>query len=223
MITQDLSTLDTGNLFEISLTRDNCYLLDLSSSNKALSKVNTKLANELGSYIFGKIEKNQKVAAVGGYLERRTIYQKSEVFKAELGFRNIHLGVDVWMKAQTPVFAPLDGIIHSQANNSDFGDYGPTVIIQHTLANGITFHSLYGHLSLESLNLHKPGDQIKKGTHIGWLGEEHENVGWPPHLHFQLILDMGTYKGDYPGVCSEHELPSLGRNCPDPTPLIFQA
>jgi hypothetical protein len=43
-----------------------------------------------------------------------------------------------------------------------------------------------------------------------------ENGHWPPHLHFQLIIDMGKAKGDYPGVCKYSEREKYLDNCPDP-------
>ena len=45
--------------------------------------------------------------------------------------RRLHLGVDIWADAGTPVYVPLDGRIHSFRDNNHFGDYGPTVILQH--------------------------------------------------------------------------------------------
>ena len=69
----------------------------------------------------------------------------------------------------------------------DFGDYGATIILTHIL-EGITFYSLYGHLSLNSIkNIHE-GERIKKGNVFAEFGIPTENGHWPPHLHFQLIL-----------------------------------
>jgi hypothetical protein len=48
-----------------------------------------------------------------------------------------------------------------------------------------------------------------------------ENGQWPPHLHFQVIIDMEFKKGDYPGVCKLNEKEKYLRNCPNPD-LILQ-
>jgi 4-aminobutyrate aminotransferase-like enzyme len=46
----------------------------------------------------------------------------------------------------------------------------------------------------------RPGQIIKKGDVIGWIGDETVNGGWVPHLHLQLITDMLEKQGDFPGV-----------------------
>ncbi len=100
--------------------------------------------------------------------------------------------------------APLDGIVHSFAFNNQFGDYGATIILSHQL-DGISFYTLYGHLSLASLKNLQDGQSVKQGQVFAEFGIPFENGHWPPHLHFQLILDMGERKGDYPGVCKYSE------------------
>jgi hypothetical protein len=53
-----------------------------------------------------------------------------------------------------------------------------------------------------------------------------ENARWPPHLHFQIVIDMEIpiaigKKGDYPGVCKLSEKEKYLNNCLDPD-LILQ-
>ncbi|MFK7806917.1 MAG: phosphotransferase, partial [Saprospiraceae bacterium] len=73
---------------------------------------------------------------IGGYLEARPVYTTDAY--AEKGnygrrWRTIHLGIDVWTKADTPVHAPLDGIVHSFQDNDQDRDYGPTIVLQHQI------------------------------------------------------------------------------------------
>jgi murein DD-endopeptidase MepM/ murein hydrolase activator NlpD len=121
--------------------------------------------------------------------------------------------MDFWTKAGTEVFAPLDGVVHSFQVNSGSGNYGPTIILYHPSEN---HYSLHGHLATEDLANIKEGDFIAQGQAFCHVGNVHENGGWPPHLHFQLIYDMQTWKGDYPGVCSQRDLVFYANNCPDP-------
>jgi murein DD-endopeptidase MepM/ murein hydrolase activator NlpD len=133
--------------------------------------------------------------------------------------RRLHLGTDIWGKPYTAVMAPVDGIVHSYAFNNQFGDYGATIILSHQ-ENGYTFYTLYGHLSLNSLkNLHE-GQNIRKGQVFAEFGIPYENGHWPPHLHFQVILDMKNLKGDYPGVCKYSEKENWLKNSPDPDTLL---
>jgi len=124
------------------------------------------------------------------------------------------------MPAGCPVFSPLDGVVHSFANRELGGDYGPVIILRHEL-EAMEFHSLYGHLSQQSLQGLYEGKTITAGERIAWLGVRPGNGDWPPHLHFQLIRDMQNHRGDYPGVVRADELDFYRQNCPDPTPLLI--
>jgi murein DD-endopeptidase MepM/ murein hydrolase activator NlpD len=156
----------------------------------------------------------------GGYGEDRGVY--SQVLFAPEGVepRTVHLGFDIFALAGAGVFAPLNARVHSFKINEADGDYGPTIILQHAPAPGLVFHTLYGHLSRNSLNGLKPGAAFMAGERIGELGTRRENGGWSPHLHFQVILDIGDWRGDYPGVCKRSERDHWLAICPDPRPLL---
>ena len=131
----------------------------------------------------------------------------------------MHIGLDLWIKAGTPILAALDGKVHSFKYNDGFGDYGPTIILEHEIENHV-FYTLYGHLSLESLVGLKTNAFYKKGDIIGTLGSAQVNGDYSPHLHFQVINDIATNQGDFPGVCSKKDLPFYLENCPDPNLLL---
>ncbi|RZK15540.1 MAG: hypothetical protein EOO56_22605 [Hymenobacter sp.] len=127
---------------------------------------------------------------------------------------SLHLGVDVWVPAGTPVAAPLPAIVHSLADNNNFGDYGPTVILQHELKE-VTFYSLYGHLTRTDLPHLQPGQKIDQSQVFAHVGPYPENGDWPPHLHFQLITNMQGRQGDFPGVAPPSEQAYWAALCPD--------
>ena len=133
--------------------------------------------------------------------------------------RRLHLGVDIWGPAGTKVMAPLGGIVHSFAFNNNDSDYGATIILTHHL-DGIGFHTLYGHLSLNSLKNLYEGQPVTKGEVIAEFGMRFENGNWPPHLHFQIIADMQGWRGDYPGVCRFSERMQWLAACPDPNIIL---
>ncbi len=192
--------------------------INLSKDNRELNSINVSDAKECQDYVDVVLKRNGSRVAYGGYLEKRNLYGDSERFKGQEP-RDIHLGMDFWCEAGTQVLAPLDGAVHSFANNSDFGNYGPTVILRHQI-NGNSLYTLYGHLSLESLEGLYMGKVIEKGESFAFLGTPDINVGYAPHLHFQLVLDLDNYQGDYPGVCSEKDLIYFRKNCPDPNLLL---
>ncbi len=239
---------------------------------------------------------------IGRYDEPRLVYV-TELFSHPNNWsdenRTVHLGIDLFCEAGTPVFAPLDGVVHSVANNAAEGDYGPTIVLEHrvSMAPGaagaapdgagaepvgsdvgrggagsgvgpdgvgaaqggagaepggsgvgpdgvgaaqggagaepggsgvgrgfspadLRFFTLYGHLSLESLEGMAPGRHIAKGERFARLGDALVNGGWPPHLHFQVMTSMLGRSGEFPGVAAPGERDIWLSLCPDPNPIV---
>jgi 4-aminobutyrate aminotransferase-like enzyme/Ser/Thr protein kinase RdoA (MazF antagonist) len=158
---------------------------------------------------------------IGRYNEARLLYT-SDVFQSNEGERRtIHIGMDLFMKAGSPVFSPLDGMIHSFANNAAPLDYGPAIIVQHEADEGrVKFFTLYGHLSEDSLVGLQPGKTVKRGERIASIGAPPTNGGWPPHLHFQIICDMLGMQGDFPGVAPASQRDVWLSICPDPSLIL---
>jgi murein DD-endopeptidase MepM/ murein hydrolase activator NlpD len=216
-----------GSVIPFSAEKDKLTALDLSVKNQTISKDIFSDTGMFSGWINNKLQANNARFGIGGYNEHRAIYCMSKVFNSDSPGdepRRLHLGTDIWGKPHTAVMAPLDGIIHSFAFNNNPGDYGATIILAHKL-DEITFYTLYGHLSLHSIkNIHE-GDRVNKGDIVAEFGIPTENGGWPPHLHFQVILDMGfpqaiKRKGDYPGVCKFSEREKWLINSPDPDMIL---
>lgn len=194
--------------------------LDLSIHNKNLEDHTLETAQDYEVFIQHCLDENHGKIMFGGYIETRNLYKRSSVFKnSDTEERNIHIGLDLWINEQAPIYAALDGKIHSFQNNTALGDYGPTIILEHEIEN-IKFHTLYGHLSEASLVGKKIGDSFEKGTQIASLGLPPINGDYAPHLHFQIIMDMEGKFGDYPGVSSEKMLSFYKENCPNPNWLL---
>ena len=194
--------------------------LDLSIANEELNKLNLSNSKEFEKYIHSFLKQKKANVAYGGYNEIRNLYKRSTVFNdLNTEERNIHIGLDLWVKSGTVVLAALDGKVHSFQNNNNLGDYGPTIILEHQLENH-TFYTLYGHLSLESITQIKVDDFYVKGQKLATLGVSEVNGDYAPHLHFQIIKDIENNFGDYPGVCSQNKLDYYLENCPDPNLLL---
>lgn len=203
--------------------------IDLSESNMT---INPEVVSDTASFAAFIDEQRSNTGAkylIGGYKEHRNVYARSALFDAPTDPfqimnteepRRLHLGVDVWGKVGTSVYSPLPGSIHSFAFNAGYGNYGATVIVKHKVEE-ITFYILYGHLSLADIQNLKEGQYITKGQVIGHFGGEEENGHWPPHLHFQLIMDIGYFEGDYPGVCRYSERKKYLNNSPDPDVILM--
>ncbi len=193
-------------------------VLDLSANNGELNGINLNDTPAFTKYVFNKMAGAGTPVAIGGYNEDRVIYRKRATFSGEEP-RSIHLGIDLWTKAGTPVFLPLDGKIHSFKDNRGFGDYGPTIIVEHCLEN-VTFFTLYGHLDMASLSSVSKGKHMRAGEKIGNIGNYPVNGDWPPHLHFQVITHMQGYEGDFPGVAAPSQKDFYLNLCPDPAFIL---
>ena len=201
--------------------KDKLLQMNFTSTNTTLTEEIYNDINKFSDYINTQLRHANAKYGIGGYAERRNFYGRSNMYNATESNepRRIHLGIDIWAPAGTPVFAPFGGVVHSVGFNNQHGDYGATIILLHQLDN-VPFHTLYGHVSYTDLGL-REGQFFSIGEEFAHFGEPHENGNWPPHLHFQIIIDMEMKKGDYPGVCANSEREKYLRNCPDPD-LILQ-
>ncbi|MFV5692165.1 peptidoglycan DD-metalloendopeptidase family protein [Flavobacterium sp. LT1R49] len=215
-----LKSIQNVKVIDDSIDYKNYISLDLSIFNHELLKLDISNSINFGKYIENYLTTSKAKVAFGGYNEERNLYKRSAVFNdSKTEERNIHIGLDLWVKAGTLVLAALDGTIHSFKYNVGLGDYGPTIILEHKIENQI-FYTLYGHLSLESITEIKIGDFVEKGQQIATLGNFVINGDYSPHLHFQIIKNIGDNFGDYPGVCSKSDLDYYLENCPDPNLLL---
>ncbi len=204
--------------------KEDIHLLDLKLSSTWIG--NKHEFNDLDLFEF-KINQLQKQhpnkLIADGYLEPRPIYTSTAYDKeGNLGkeSRTVHLGVDFWLPAGTPIHALFDAEIFAAVNDQGYKEYGGLIILKH-LEDGITFYSLHGHLTADSPSKYKVGDRIKKGECIGYLGTPQENGDWSPHLHFQLMLTMLDFKMDFPGVTYPGQIGIWESLCPDPN-LLFK-
>ena len=212
---------DPVKLIAPDLSFDFYKKINLSEKYLNINSIDSNSSKKLSIHINDFLDLHNKKIAYGGYLEKRSLYKRSSHFGSanKKNERNIHLGIDLWSSAGTLVLAAFNGTIHSFKNNTNLGDYGPTIILKHIL-QGIEFYTLYGHLSKNDLNSFKVGDKILASSVIGSLGSMKENGDYPPHLHFQIILDIKNFYGDYPGVCSENDLKYYSQNSPDPNLVL---
>ncbi|WP_317127210.1 peptidoglycan DD-metalloendopeptidase family protein [Hymenobacter perfusus] len=207
----------------VDLNAPDVARLDFTAANPLLQDADLRDTPAFEELVSRLLAAQNAHIGVGGYLENRVIYRRSPGLFGDpaVPARSLHLGVDVWLRAGTPVLAPLAAVVHSVQDNDNFGDYGPTVILQHQLEN-TTFYTLYGHLSRRETLLLRPGMTIEKGDTFTEVGPAPENGDWPPHLHFQVIADLQGRSGDFPGVGLVEERTQWAALCPDPN-LVLQS
>lgn len=162
-------------------------------------------------------------AWVGSYGEPRAVYT-APAFRTGSGpiadRRSVHLGVDIFLPAGTPVHAPSDGVVEVAEYREASLDYGGMVVLRHATEAGDPFWTLYGHLARASVRALAPGRQLLAGECFAELGDVHENGGWDPHLHFQLAMTIDGMEDDWPGVADPDDVAPWCAVCPNPAPLL---
>lgn len=213
------SNIVIGKVVDFDPAHDLLYHLDLTAGNKELTNHVLDNTDLFAGWVEDKLRLNNCRYGIGGYNEHRSIYARSAHFDTAEEPRRLHLGIDIWGPAGTPVYNFYDAVVHSFKFNNNFGDYGGTIILKYILGD-IVIHALYGHLSIESLQGLEEGMFIPGGKQFATFGIKEENGCWPPHLHFQLIYNMQALKGDYPGVCQYTKRDIYLKNCPDPELIL---
>ncbi|HRW98412.1 MAG TPA: phosphotransferase, partial [Cyclobacteriaceae bacterium] len=216
----------TASLHQIVKTNPKTegHWLDLSVGSLDLGGQHDVLDSlRLHQKISEVIHSSGKQLGIGKYNETRPFYTSQDFnFEGNEGpeWRTVHIGLDLFLPAGEPVFAPVDGVVVCAADNAGDRNYGPTVILKHDILPELTFYTLYGHLSRQSIQTLKPGDTLKAGDRFATLGNLDENGGWSPHLHFQIMLDLLDNEGDFPGVARPSTREVWRGICPDPWWLI---
>ncbi len=171
----------------------------------------------------GAEDSPQDEVFLGYYLEPRLIYTAPAFrlgpWKAS-NRRTVHLAVDVFAPAGTPLLAPLDGEVAAIENRTGNLDYGGVIVLRHVTPEGDVFHTLYGHLDPACLDQLRPGDTVMRGDVFCHLGDVHQNGGWAPHLHLQVALTIDGIGEDWPGVCDPDDIALWEAVCPNPAALL---
>jgi hypothetical protein len=99
--------------------------------------------------------------------------------------RTFHCGLDFAANPGLNVYATGDGIVNFIRNSN--GGYGKEIIIDH----GFGYTSRYAHLQKI---LVQPGQRVKRGQVIGFLGNSGKSTG--PHLHYGITC-FGKHVNPY--------------------------
>jgi len=197
--------------------------VDMSIGSAWLGNKEEYSDTDITEYKLKQIEKeNPESILANGYLEVRPFYT-TNAFRMDGNngpqYRTVHLGTDFWVDAKTPLHAAYDGKVVILHHNNYLKDYGPLMVLEHEF-NGSLFYTLYGHLTLSSLEMTKIGQKVKQGELVGYIGDTSENGIWTPHLHFQVMLDLLGNTENYPGVAFPSEKAVWKSICQNPK-LLF--
>ena len=221
-----------GRVIDSDLKTASTFVFDWSVGSLELGELPDRSdTSALTASLLQRMQQAGGAVGIGRYNEARQVYTGAQfqVLTEELPEqRTVHLGIDLFQPVGSPIFAALDGVVHSFANNTAHHDYGPVILLAHRVggagdrgAEEIVFYTLYGHLSVESLADLYPGKPIRQGEQIGTMGNFPTNGDRPPHLHFQIICDLMGEAGNFNGVAAPSQRALWLSLCPDPN-LILQ-
>ena len=94
------------------------------------------------------------------------------------GTPKMHKGLDFTAPQGTPIYATGDGRVKTAARME--GGYGNHVVINH----GYGYQTLYAHMVRIKV---RPGQQVKRGEVIGWVGSTGKSTG--PHCHYEVSVN----------------------------------
>jgi murein DD-endopeptidase MepM/ murein hydrolase activator NlpD len=131
-------------------------------------------------FVKGDVERREALAAstpsiwpTHGWLTG-TFGGRSDPFTGEPGY---HQGLDISTEKGQPVYATADGTVES---SSYTGNYGNLIVLKH----GFGLTTRYGHLSAFGV---KPGQDVKRGDIIGYVGSTGRSTG--AHLHYEILAN----------------------------------
>jgi 4-aminobutyrate aminotransferase-like enzyme/Ser/Thr protein kinase RdoA (MazF antagonist) len=213
-----------AGVVDLDLRTAPCLVFDLSVSSTFLgADPHHAEAPALTLAIERELRLAHASVGVGRYDEPRLLYTSPLFEESDSPVderRTVHLGIDLFLEAGSNVRAPLDGTVHTIADNVAPLDYGPVVILRHRAGDIGEFFTLYGNLSQESIAGLSISQPVTKGQAFGKIGTVAENRGWPPHLHFQIIVDLLELNEKFPGVARASERSIWTDLCPDPNLLL---
>ena len=154
----------------------------INSMSKGLDRLHTEVSiqersfQELVEYLEDQkslLSSTPSIWPVKGWLTSTFGYRTSPF----TGRRELHKGLDIATRSNTPIIAPADGLVVFAGREGGFGNM---LIVDH----GYGIMTRYAHCSsLEA----KLGDKIKRGDIVAKVGSTGRSTG--PHLHYEVAVN----------------------------------
>lgn len=169
----DLTPFEASVLIDNLNRKADMLSLQLASQSRSLDTIAVLAENQ-----------SEMLAAIPAIRPLKDMYTISSGFGRRyhpiLKTLRPHTGIDIAAPKGTPVYATADGVVSRETGGAG---YGIAVILDH----GYSYQTLYAHLSKKIV---KPGQKIKRGEIIGYVGNTGLSFG--SHLHYEVIKN-GVY------------------------------
>lgn len=195
------------------------HIFDFSSTSDTAASLDTTDFESFQSGVFNELNRNGRDWGIGKYLEERRLLLRNYEQIINEG-RFFHMGLDIIVPGDTPLFAPIAGRVYRAEVEEGRGNYGGYLILEHNL-NGSRFFSFYGHLNSDfRVNV---GDTVNPGDLMAIVGARSEHSGgWFTHTHLQILTEQAMENGRaMQGYISAKDLPLIENLFPSPY-LLFR-
>lgn len=197
-------------------------VLEVSDPEDPFTRAMSTTDIGLAEQIWNQVKSEQEFdLGIGLWGERRAVYTV-EMFESKLckgDRRDVHLGLDLFAPAGTPIMTPLDAEVVDCRIIPDHQDYGGVVLLKHEPEPGLVFHTLWGHQAHTPVKHLRVGQKFTRGEAFISLGSPDENGGWIPHLHLQIITHDVSDARDVPGAGEARFMDVWREFYPDPSTL----
>ena len=129
------NAVEIAPILDVDLRAEPCVVFDLGVGSPLVS--GDAAANEapaLGKRLSEEMRSASARVGVGQYDEARLLYTGALFAPSDAPTgerRTVHLGIDLFCAAGTPVCAPLEATVYALEERSAPQDYGPTVLLAH--------------------------------------------------------------------------------------------
>ncbi len=189
------------------------YIFDFSSNNPKSVDYSPSDFKKFNQIVFDELKQSSCQWGIGKYLEERKniLRDYPNIIEEQ---RYYHLGLDIIVPFDTPIFSPLNGEVFSVGKETKIGNYGGYIMLKHDV-NDVVFYSFYGHL--KTPHVVNVGERINAGQLLARVGKENDSGGWFCHVHLQVLtqaaLDDGY--GNW-GYISPDMMPRVEQYFPSP-------
>ncbi len=182
---------DSGSTFRVNVVNSAGSVM---SNDATLTVVQTDVSHSLTMPI-----KNMIMEYTGCNVYPYEFFKYSAVWTGDYGQGTCegvgtHLGVDIPLPINTPIYAIADGSVFEIQRTGVQGtsDFGAHVVLKHDIPGIGIFYSVYGHFESGSIPSGIETTGVKKEDIIGYAGNTGKSSG--RHLHFQIEKNIaGTH------------------------------
>ena len=207
------------------LTQKNCTVLDLGVDSPFVSGDPTAPAPDaFAMHLSARLKQTGAGYGIGRYREarlRQSSFSKADPVPEKGITPCVHLCMEVVAPQGAVVYAPFAGRINRVSSTGTSEDMGAELVLEHTPARGIVFHTIFRGLSSRSLASLSSGEKIEKGQAFAGIASSTKNGGWPSHVKVQLVTHLMENGRTLPSACRQDQAAVWAEICLDPN-LVLQ-